>query len=75
MPNPRAFYLTGLMLEFFAQSDIRKLASHDIKTSVEDYSRRTLEVTRAAKRVSHEALTRYMRQDSIPYPWEGETLE
>lgn len=70
MTQPNRFPLTGLMLEFWRLSDL----AHHAKLStfsVSQYRELTIQVTRAAKKVNHEALTRLLRSPPIPYPWES----
>lgn len=72
MPNPSRYFLTGLMLEFWKASDHAK----KVRKAYEDpdmYRMASLNVIKAAKKVNHEALTRYLDgQHTIPYPWEGD---
>ena len=59
MPNPRKYYMTGLLLEFFALKDLECTAG----------------LTYASKKITNEALFRLLRSYPIPHPWEGESLE
>jgi hypothetical protein len=70
MTTPHKFTLTGLLLEFWYLSDRAKVYRNAF-TDHAIYRDATLSVTRAAKRLNHEALSRMIRDQPIPYPWEG----
>lgn len=74
MVHTHRFTLTGLMLDFWRESDrLKAIRDNNPELSLDDYRYRHLAVVRAAKHANHEALTRLLRKDHpIPYPWEGD---
>lgn len=70
MVNPRKYFLTGLLLEFWDVSDKVKLLKPF--SNSETYRYETNRVVRAAKQLNHEALCRLTRKEPIPFPWEGD---